>query len=77
MFENAVKVLITAAREYNVEVIYVRHYDCAGAELTKGTPGFELYEGFNFRDIIYTADRDSGKVHFNEGFFYTGTDKIL
>ncbi len=29
-FENAVKVLITAAREKDVEVIYVRHDDCAG-----------------------------------------------
>ncbi len=46
-FENAVKVLITAAREKDVEVIYVRHDDGAGAELTKGTPGFEIYEGFS------------------------------
>ncbi len=45
-FENAVKTLITAARENNVEVIYVRHDDGAGAELTKGTPGFEIYEDF-------------------------------
>ena len=40
-FECAVKSLIAAARENNVEVIYVRHDDGAGAELTKGTPGFE------------------------------------
>ena len=45
-FECAVKSLIAAARENNVEVIYVRHDDGAGAELTKGTPGFEIYEGF-------------------------------
>lgn len=38
-FESAVKSLITAARENNVEVIYVRHDDGADAELTKGTPG--------------------------------------
>jgi nicotinamidase-related amidase len=41
-FENAVKSLIAAARENNVEVIYVRHDDGAGAELTKGTPGFKM-----------------------------------
>ena len=35
-FENAVKTLIVAARENNVEVIYVRHDDGVGAELTKG-----------------------------------------
>ena len=31
-FEDAVKILIAAARENNVEVIYVRHDDGAGAE---------------------------------------------
>ena len=45
-FENAVKTLIAAARENHVEVIYVRHDDGVSAELTKGTPGFEIYEGF-------------------------------
>ena len=45
-FENAVKTLIAAARENHVEVIYVRHDDGASAELTKGIPGFEIYEGF-------------------------------
>lgn len=46
-FEDAVKTLIAAARENSVEVIYVRHDDGVGAELTKGTPGFEIYEGFS------------------------------
>lgn len=36
-FEDAVKTLIAAARENNVEVIYVRHDDGVDAELTKGT----------------------------------------
>ncbi len=47
IFENAVKTLIAAARENSVEVIYVRHDDGAGEKLTKGTPGFEIYEGFS------------------------------
>lgn len=46
LFEEAVKTLIAAARDNNVEVIYVRHDDGAGAELTKGTSGYEIYEGF-------------------------------
>lgn len=46
-FENAVKTLIAAARANAVEVIYVRHDDGEGAELTKGTPEFEIYEGFS------------------------------
>ncbi|MBR4084970.1 MAG: isochorismatase family protein [Lachnospiraceae bacterium] len=45
-FENAVKTLLDTARETKVEVIYVRHDDGPGKELTKGTPGFEIYEGF-------------------------------
>ncbi len=45
-FENAVKTLIAAARENSVKVIYVRHDDGERAELTKGTPGLEIYEGF-------------------------------
>lgn len=47
VFENAVKTLIASARENGVEVIYVRHDDGAGEELTKGTSGFEIYEGFS------------------------------
>ena len=39
-FEDSVKTLIAAARENNVEVIYVRHDDGVGEELTKGTPDF-------------------------------------
>jgi nicotinamidase-related amidase len=46
VFENTVKTLIAAARENGVEVIFVRHDDGGGEELTKGTPGFEIYEGF-------------------------------
>ena len=46
-FEDAVKKLIAAARENDVEVIFVRHDDGAGAELTRGTSGFEIYEGFS------------------------------
>lgn len=46
VFENTVKTLIAAARENSVEVIYVRHDDGEGEGLTKRTPGFEIYEGF-------------------------------
>lgn len=46
VFEDVVKTLIAAARENKIEVIYVRHDDGVGAELTKGTPGFDIYEGF-------------------------------
>lgn len=46
LFESRIKTLIAKAREYGVEVIYIRHDDGEGAELTKGTEGFGIYGGF-------------------------------
>lgn len=45
-FVSTVKMLIKAARENSVEVIFVRHDDGAGTPMTKGLDGFEIYEGF-------------------------------
>lgn len=46
LFESRVKTLITKARGNGVEVIFVRHDDGVGNALTKGTDGFEIYDGF-------------------------------
>ena len=46
IFESRVKELIRQARNNKIEVIYVRHDDGEGNELTKGTDGFEIYDGF-------------------------------
>lgn len=48
-FVSNLKELISKARESNLEVIYVRHDDGEGQELTKGTEGFEIYEEFQPR----------------------------
>ncbi len=45
-FVSNVKMLIKAARENSVEVIFVRHDDGTGTPMTKGLDGFEIYEGF-------------------------------
>lgn len=45
-FVANVKEIIHEARENNIEVIYVRHDDGIGNELTKGNGGFEIYEEF-------------------------------
>jgi len=45
-FVSNVKKLINAARKNEIEIIYVRHDDGVGSELTKGTDGFEIYEEF-------------------------------
>lgn len=45
-FAENVSELIKAARENSVEVIFVRHDDGEGSALSKGTDGFEIYDGF-------------------------------
>ncbi|AQS10324.1 peroxyureidoacrylate/ureidoacrylate amidohydrolase RutB [Clostridium saccharobutylicum] len=45
-FVSNVKEIINKARKNNIEVIYVRHDDGEGSELTKGIDGFEIYEEF-------------------------------
>lgn len=46
LFEANVKRLIDAARNNDVEVIYVRHDDGVGKPLSKGMEEFEIYDGF-------------------------------
>ena len=74
MFENNVKKLISAARENGVEVIYIRHDDGAGAELTKGTAGFEIYEGFRpepgeiiFDKTVNSPFKGTGLLEYLQG----------
>jgi nicotinamidase-related amidase len=45
-FVSNVKEIIHEARANKIEVIYIRHDDGVGSELTKGTDGFEIYEKF-------------------------------
>ncbi len=45
-FTANVKLLIKTARKNKIEVIYVRHDDGPGCELTKGQEGFEIYDEF-------------------------------
>jgi len=70
-FENRIKALITKAREHNIEVIYVRHDDGVDAELTKGTDGFEIYEGFApqgneriFDKFVNSPFKESGLLQY-------------
>lgn len=41
-----VEKIMSAARKNDIEIIYIRHDDGPGSELTKGTDGFEVYEKF-------------------------------
>ncbi|MBQ9764980.1 MAG: cysteine hydrolase [Lachnospiraceae bacterium] len=71
LFEMRVKELINKARGNGVEVIYVRHDDGEGNELTKGKEGFEIYDGFRpvdgeliFDKNVNSAFRGTGVLEY-------------
>ena len=66
-----VKQLIGEARANGVEVIYVRHDDGEGCELTKGKAGYEIYSGFApakgekiFDKRVNSPFRDTGLLEY-------------
>lgn len=68
---SRIKELISTARKNNIEVIFVRHEDGPGAELTKGKEGFEIYEGFSpapgeriFDKRVNSSFRDTGLTEY-------------
>ncbi len=70
-FISNVEKLISAARQNNVEVIYVRHDDGEGAALHRGDPEFEVYSGFAPREnekifdkTVNSPFRDSGLLQY-------------
>ncbi len=71
LFELRVKELISKARDNGTEVIFVRHDDGFGCELTKGNDGFEIYEEFKPKDneIIFdktvnSSFKDTGLLEY-------------
>jgi len=63
MFVSNVKKIIHEARENNIEVIYVRHDDGIGNELTKGNDGFEIYEKFQGTGLLeYLIDKEEKDI---------------
>lgn len=72
LFENRVKTLIKQARDNGIEVIYIRHDDGAGSNLTKGTDGFEIYDEFKPADGELVFDKN-----VNSPFHGTGLLEYL
>lgn len=61
VFKSNVMKLISKARDNDIEVIFIRHDDGVGNELTKGNNGFEIYEDFQPEDgeIIFDKNVNS------------------
>lgn len=72
LFETNVKELIHKARQNDIEVIFVRHDDGVGNELTKGNEGFEIYEVFQPMDDEVVFDKN-----VNSSFKDTGLLEYL
>lgn len=71
LFVSSVKELIHKARQNDIEVLFVRHDDGPGNELTKGNNGFEIYEGFRpadneiiFDKTVNSSFRDTGLLEY-------------
>lgn len=71
LFKKSVKGLIEQARLHGIEVIYVRHDDGEGGELSKGQEGFEIFEDFkpNTKERIFdktmnSAFKDTGLLEY-------------
>ena len=70
-FVANVRELIKTARENGIEVIYVRHDDGPGQELTRGNDGFEIYGAFEpvpgekiFDKTVNSPFRDTGLLEY-------------
>jgi Amidases related to nicotinamidase len=71
LFVSNVEKIIDTARKNNIEVIYVRHDDGPGSELTRGTKGFEIYEKFKpaneekiFDKQVNSAFKETGLLEY-------------
>ena len=71
LFVSNVKALIERARQNHIEVIYIRHDDGVGHELTKGNDGFEIYEEFEpmnnekiFDKTVNSPFKESGLLEY-------------
>lgn len=80
-FEKRIKSLISVARRNGIEVIYIRHDDGPNEALTKGTDGFEIYDGFapESGEKIYdkTANSPFKETDLLEYLMEKGEDTIM
>lgn len=66
-----ISLLIHEARKTNTEVIFIRHDDGPGEELTQGVPGFNIFDGFKpepgeqiFDKTVNSPFKESGLLNY-------------
>ena len=67
LFKKRVNELINKARSNGIEVIFVRHDDGIGCELSKGNEGFEIYEDFKPENNELIFDKTVNSSFKNTG----------
>ena len=67
LFKKRVNELINKALSNGIEVIFVRHDDGIGCELSKGNEGFEIYEDFKPENNELIFDKTVNSSFKNTG----------
>lgn len=67
VFESHIMELINKARRNNIEIIFVRHDDGVGSDLTKGKDGFEIYDKFKPAENELIFDKNVNSSFNNTG----------
>jgi len=67
LFKYQVKKLICMARSNNIEVVFIRHDDGVGNDLSKGKEGFEIYEEFQPFNDEMVFDKGVNSAFKNTG----------
>ena len=71
VIEN-IQSLLAAARERNLEVIFVRHDDGVGSDLEKGSKGWQIYHKLRPKDEEVIFEKE-----YNSAFVKTGLKEAL
>lgn len=71
-FISGVQDMLRFGREKNLEIIYIRHDDREGRDLTKGAPGYDVFEGIAPEDGEIVFDKS-----YNSIFKKTGLKEYL
>ena len=71
-FISNIQDMLRFGREKDLEIIYIRHDDGEGKELTKGAPGYDVFEGIAPEDGEIVIDKS-----YNSIFKKTGLKEYL